>query len=70
MSTDGKTPVALAEGKDYEYAYSNNRMSVKLLNQLKGSQTVTVMIPVKPTDKVLQQAVQARPVPMWAIRTR
>ena len=63
MSTDGKTPVALAEGKDYEYAYSNNRMSVKLLNQLKGSQTVTVMIPVKPTDKVLQQAVQGQTGP-------
>lgn len=63
MSTDGKTPVALAEGKDYEYTYANNRINVRLLNQLKGSQTVTVTIPVKPTDKVLQQAVAGQPGP-------
>ena len=63
MSTDGKTPVALAEGKDYEYTYANNRISVRLLNQLKGSQTVTVTIPVKPTDKVLQQAVAGQTGP-------
>ena len=63
MSTDNKTPTTLAEGKDYEYTYSNNRMSVKLLTQLKGSQTVTVTIPVKPTDKVLQQAVAGQTGP-------
>ena len=63
VSTDGGKATTLVEGKDYEYAYSNNRMSVKLLNQLKGSQTVTVMIPVKPTDKVLQQAVQGQTGP-------
>ena len=57
MSTDGGKPTTLVEGRDYEYTYANNRMSVRLLNQLKGSQTVTVTIRVKPTDKVLQQAV-------------
>lgn len=63
MSTDNKTPSPLTEGKDYEYTYANNRISVRLLNQLKGSQTVTVTIPVKPTDKVLQQAVAGQPGP-------
>ena len=63
VSTDGKTPVALAEGKDYEYTYTNGQISVKLVDQLKGSQTVTVTIPVKPTDKVLQQAVAGQPGP-------
>ena len=63
MSTDNKTPSPLTEGKDYEYTYSNNRMSVKLLTQLKGSQTVTVTIPVKPTDKILQQAVAGQTGP-------
>ena len=63
MSTDGGKPTTLVEGKDYEYTYANNRMSVRLLNQLKGSQTVTVTIPVKPTDKVLQQAVAGQTGP-------
>ena len=36
VSTDGKTPVALAEGKDYEYTYTNGQISVKLVDQLKG----------------------------------
>lgn len=63
VSTDGKTPVALAEGKDYEYTYTNGQISVKLVDQLKGSQTVTVTIPVKPTDKVLQQAVAGQTGP-------
>ncbi len=63
VSTDGGKATTLVEGKDYEYTYANNRMSVRLLNQLKGSQTVTVTIPVKPTDKVLQQAVAGQPGP-------
>ena len=63
ISTDGKKPTVLTEGRDYEYTYSNNRMSVRLLNQLKGSQTVTVTIPVKPSDKVLQQAVAGQTGP-------
>ena len=63
VSTDGGKPTTLVEGKDYEYTYANNRMSVRLLNQLKGSQTVTVTIPVKPTDKVLQQAVAGQTGP-------
>lgn len=63
VSTDGKTPVALAEGKDYEYTYTNGQIIVKLVDQLKGSQTVTVTIPVKPTDKVLQQAVAGQTGP-------
>ena len=63
VSTDGGKATTLVEGKDYEYTYSNNRISVRLLNQLKGSQTVTVTIPVKPTDKVLQQAVAGQPGP-------
>ena len=63
VSTDGGKATTLVEGKDYEYTYVNNRISVRLLNQLKGSQTVTVTIPVKPTDKVLQQAVAGQPGP-------
>ena len=63
VSTDGGKATTLVEGKDYEYTYANNRISVRLLNQLKGSQTVTVTIPVKPTDKVLQQAVAGQPGP-------
>ena len=63
VSTDGGKATTLVEGKDYEYTYANNRISVRLLNQLKGSQTVTVMIPVKPTDKVLQQAVAGQTGP-------
>ena len=63
VSTDGGKATTLVEGKDYEYTYANNRMSVRLLNQLKGSQTVTVTIPVKPTDKVLQQAVAGQTGP-------
>lgn len=63
VSTDGGKETTLVEGKDYEYTYANNRMSVRLLNQLKGSQTVTVTIPVKPTDKVLQQAVAGQTGP-------
>ncbi|WP_405735708.1 InlB B-repeat-containing protein, partial [Bifidobacterium sp.] len=63
MSTDGGKPTTLVEGKDYSYTYANSRMSVRLLNQLKGSQTVTVTIPVKPTDKVLQQAVAGQTGP-------
>ena len=63
MSTDGGKATTLVEGKDYEYTYANNRISVRLLNQLKGSQTVTVTIPVKPTDKVLQQAVAGQTGP-------
>ena len=63
MSTDGSKPTTLTEGKDYEYTYANNRIGVRLLNQLKGSQTVTVTIPVKPTDKVLQQAVAGQTGP-------
>ena len=63
VSMDGGKATTLVEGKDYEYTYANNRMSVRLLNQLKGSQTVTVTIPVKPTDKVLQQAVAGQPGP-------
>ena len=63
VSTDGGKLTTLVEGKDYEYTYANNRISVRLLNQLKGSQTVTVTIPVKPTDKVLQQAVAGQPGP-------
>ena len=63
VSTDGGKATTLVEGKDYEYTYANNRISVRLLNQLKGSQTVTVTIPVKPTDKVLQQAVAGQPAP-------
>lgn len=45
VSTDGGKATTLVEGKDYEYTYANNRISVRLLNQLKGSQTVTVTIP-------------------------
>ena len=63
VSTDGGKATTLVEGKDYEYTYANNRISVRLLNQLKGSQTVTVTIPVKPTDEVLQQAVAGQPGP-------
>ena len=63
VSTDGGKATTLVEGKDYEYTYANNRISVRLLNQLKGSQTVTVTIPVKPTDKVLQQAVAGQTGP-------
>lgn len=63
VSTDGKTPVALAEGKDYGYTYTNGQISVKLVDQLKGSQTVTVTIPVKPEDKILQQAVKGQTGP-------
>lgn len=63
VSTDGKTPVALAEGKDYEYSYANGQISVKLVDQLKGLRTVTVTIPVKPTDKVLQQVVAGQTGP-------
>lgn len=63
VSTDDGKATTLVEGKDYEYTYANNRISVRLLNQLKGSQTVTVTIPVKPTDKVLQQAVAGQPGP-------
>ena len=63
VSTDGGKATTLVEGKDYEYTYANNRISVRLLNQLKGSQTVTVTISVKPTDKVLQQAVAGQPGP-------
>lgn len=63
VSTDGGKATTLVEGKDYEYTYANNRISVRLLNQLKSSQTVTVTIPVKPTDKVLQQAVAGQPGP-------
>lgn len=63
VSTNGGKATTLVEGKDYEYTYANNRISVRLLNQLKGSQTVTVTIPVKPTDKVLQQAVAGQPGP-------
>ena len=63
VSTDGGKATTLVEGKDYEYTYANDRISVRLLNQLKGSQTVTVTIPVKPTDKVLQQAVAGQTGP-------
>lgn len=63
VSTDGGKATTLVEGKDYEYTYTNGQISVKLVDQLKGSQTVTVTIPVKPTDKVLQQAVAGQPGP-------
>ena len=35
VSTDGGKATTLVEGKDYEYTYANNRISVRLLNQLK-----------------------------------
>lgn len=58
VSTDGKPGVAQAEGKDYTYTKAaDGRITVKYAHALKGSQTVTVTIPVKPADKVMQQAV-------------
>ena len=69
VSTDGGKATTLVEGKDYEYTYANNRISVRLLNQLKAPRPSRSRSPSNPLTRSSSRPSPDSPAPTRETRT-